>query len=417
MLARIASVSLFAFVVACSSSSSDSNDTSTAGGGNTSSGGHGGAVSSTGGHGGAVASAGTSSSIGGSGASSSAGASAGGTSSSSAGTGGTVASGGMSGASGSAGSSANAGAGGMTSTGPAAKQSLVWVWLDYKNSINTVIQNKASFTHVSPALYQLNYSYASGTPKLVNTNDNFDGLSSKQIADMVHSAGLKVQPLMYAGAGNSGTDQGIQNVLGDSPAGAQKSFIDATVAECVAKGYDGINLDWEVQNTTYAQYGTKLITFLTAFTAAMHAKNMVVTFDLGGWYTRQCGDDTALVDLTKVGHSVDQMIMEDYSGTFGGPATSCPATNASSVACDQSYVKELDVMCNLPKDVVNIGLISPEGGNGGTNPFAVDALNAVDSYGFRAVSLWPDDGNFINNNNVQNGKTWYSVLAAWLAKP
>lgn len=419
MLARIASVSLFAFVVACSSSSSDPGDGSTAGAGNTSSGGHGGSTASTAGAGGAISSAGTSSGIAGGGASSIGG--TGGMSSaagmsSSAGTGGMAAAGGSSGSGGATGSAGagQAGAGGMTSTGPAPKQSLIWVWLDYKNSINTVIKNKASFTHVSPALYQLNYSYSSGAPKLLNTNDSFDGLSSKQIADMVHAAGLKVQPLMYAGAGNSGTDQGIQNILNDAT--TQKNFIDSTVAECVSKGYDGINLDWEVQGTNFAQYGTKLISFLTAFTTAMHAKNMVVTFDLGGWYTRQCGDDTGLVDLSLVGHSVDQMIMEDYSGTFGGPANACPA-KPGNAACDQSYVKELDVMCNLPKDVVNIGLISPEGGNGGTNPFAVDALNAVDSYGFRAVSLWPDDGNFINSKNVQNGGTWYSVLAAWLAKP
>jgi hypothetical protein len=322
------------------------------------------------------------------------------------------ASGGMSGG----GGSAQAGAGGMSNLNPMGKQSLIWIWLDYKNSIATVVKNKASFTHVSPALYQLNYAYTSGPPKLLNTDDNFDGMSSKDISDAVHAAGLKVQPLMYAGAGNSGTDQGIQNILNDAPTGTQKNFIDSMVAESVAKNYDGINLDWEVQGTNYDQYGTKLITFLTAFTAAMHQKNMVVTFDLGGWYTRQCGDDNGLVDLTKVGNSVDQMIMEDYSGTFDGPATSCPASNPASVNCDAGYVDELNVMCNLQKSVVNIGLISPENGNGGTNPFAVDALNALDSYGFTAVSLWPDDGNFINSKNIPDGGTWYSVLAAWLAK-
>ena len=49
---------------------------------------------------------------------------------------------------------------------------------------------------------------------------------------------------MYAGAGNHGTDQGIQNVLGN-PAIAQ-SFIDAQVQEALEQGYDGWNLDWEV---------------------------------------------------------------------------------------------------------------------------------------------------------------------------
>ncbi|HTA90532.1 MAG TPA: hypothetical protein VK745_13175 [Polyangiaceae bacterium] len=411
MLARTVVVSPIAFTAACSGSTSSSGgpgDSSagsagqaTAGSPASSAGG-----SSVSGSGGMIGGAGKSSGFGGgtpnAGGAGGAGGGAGGTSS---------ASGGMSGA----GGSAQAGAGGMSNLNPPGKQSLIWVWLDYKNSIDTVIQNKASFTHVSPALYQLNYAYTSGTPKLLNTDDNFDGLSSKDISDTVHAAGLKVQPLMYAGAGNSGTDQGIQNILNDSPSGTQNNFITSMVAECVAKDYDGINLDWEVQGTNYDQYGTKLISFLTAFTAAMHAKNMVVTFDLGGWYTRQCADN-GLVDLSQVGHSVDQMIMEDYTGTYGNKnSKACPATPGNA-NCDAGYTEELDVMCNLPKSVVNIGLISPEGGNGGTNPFAADALAALDSYGFTSVSLWPDDGNFINNNNVQNGSTWYKLLAAWLAE-
>ncbi len=178
---------------------------------------------------------------------------------------------------------------------------------------------------------------------MLNTDDSFDRPEfDKDISDTVHAAGLKVQPLMYAGAGNSGTDQGIQNILNDAPAGTQQNFITAMVAECVATDNDGINQDWAVQGTNYDQYGTKLISFLTAFTAAMHAKNMVVTFDLGGWYTRQCGDDTGLVDLSQVGHSVDQMIMEDYTGTYGDKnAKACPA-NPGNANCDAGYTEELD---------------------------------------------------------------------------
>ena len=407
MLARIVAVSLVAFVAACSSTPA------TSGGSENSSGGSGGSPTAAAGTSSSSAGQTASAGVPGVGGASSGGGGAGGAGSNAGGMSGGGAGGASGGMSGSAGA-AQAGAGGMSNFNQPGKQSLIWVWLDYKNSINTVIQNKASFTHVSPALYNLNYDYQSDTPHQVNDNDNYDGLSTKQMSDTIHAAGLKIQPLMYAGAGNGGTDQGIQNVLNGGT--AQQNFITSMVAECVAKNYDGINLDWEVQGTNFDQYGTKLITFLTAFTAAMHAKNMAVTFDLGGWYTRQCGDNNALVDLSLVGHSVDQMIMEDYTGTYGDKnAKACPA-NPGNANCDAGYTQELDVMCSLPKSVVNIGLISPEGGNGGTNPFAADALAALDSYGFTAVSLWPDDGNFINNNNVQNGSTWYKLLAAWLAE-
>lgn len=292
------------------------------------------------------------------------------------------------------------------------KQSLIWIWMGYSDAMDKVTANAKSFTQVSPALYQLNFAYTSGVAKLVNENDNFDGLSSADFAKKAHAAGLACIPLMYAGAGNFGTDDGIQNVLNDTN-GAQKNFIDAMVQEAVDKGYDGYNLDWEVNNTGYTQYGTKLISFLSAFTAALHAKGMTSSFDLGGWYIRQCtgaGND-GLVDLAAIGHSVDWMIQEDYAGKLGTPKSSCPATNQAQIDCESDFYSYMDVMCNLPPSVVSIGLIST-----GSNAFAPDALKAVTDYGFTTVAVWPDDGVFLNNSNMPNGDTWYSVLSDWLGK-
>jgi spore germination protein YaaH len=249
--------------------------------------------------------------------------------------------------------------------------------------------------------------------KLVNANDNFDGLSSSQICQRVHTAGLKCVPLMYAGAGNFGTDQGIQNILNDSPAGTRNAFITAMVGEAEVKGYDGYNLDWEVNNTGYAAYGTKLVSFLTAFKDALHQHGMTVSLDLGTWYVRQCtgsGGD-GLVDLAQLGHSLDLAIIEDYAGSLGTSPMSCPATNPAQVNCDKDFVTQLGAMCNLPPDVVSIGLISP-----GTNPFAPDALAAVSRFGYTRVAVWPDDAQFLNAARMPQGATWYSVLAAFLGK-
>jgi hypothetical protein len=298
-------------------------------------------------------------------------------------------------------------------TAPAGKQALIWVWQDYANTLASVAANAKSFTHVSPALYQINYDYQSGVAKLVNGNDDFDGLSSKQVTQKIHDAGLKSVPLMYGGSGNSGTDQGIQNVLNDAPAGAQKSFIDSMVAEATAKGHDGYNLDWEVDDTGYAAYGTKLIAFLTSFKSALHAEGLQLSFDLGGWYVRQCssaGGD-GLVDLAQMQHSVDLAIIEDYAGSFGSATATCPATNPKTESCDGDFLTQLGVMCNLPRDVVSIGVISP-----GTNPFAADALAAVTRWGWRNVAVWPDANQFLDASKMPAGATWYSVLAAWLAQ-
>ncbi len=287
-----------------------------------------------------------------------------------------------------------------TTSGPPAKQSLIWVWQDYASSIAAVASHASSFTHVSPALYQLNYDYASGVATQVNTDDNYDGLSSLQVAQQIHAAGLLCVPLMYAGSGNFGTDQGLQNVMNDSPTGAQSSFITSMVTEAVAKGYDGYNLDWEVDNTGYAQYGAKYVSFLAAFKTALNAHQMTLSVDVAGWYTLQCsgsGGD-GLADLTQLGPAVDLAIIEDYSGGFNDNATACPATNPMQEDCDSDFGGGLSVMCNLPKNVVSIGLIST-----GTNSFVDQALAGITSYGYTNVAVWPDDSQFLNPSGIPGG--------------
>jgi hypothetical protein len=328
--------------------------------------------------------------------------------SSSGGTGGTSSASGSGGMSGAVGM---AGAGGMSTS--SAKESLIWLWGNYKNALAAVVANSKSFTHVSLALYDINYAYASGAPKLGGGSDSFDGMTSKQMIAMVHGAGLKAIALMYAGSGNSGTDQGIQNILNDTN-GAQKNFIDSTIAEAMDKGWDGWNLDWEPGGTGYSQYGVKLISFFKAYTTAAHLHNLEISLDGAGFYTRQCGDN-GLVDLAAVGNSIDQIIMEDYATSLGGTIKSCPATNSATDDCN-TYLGQLNAMCNLPRNVANIGLISPYANDGSTNPFAPDALNALDAYGFTRVSLWPDDNGIVNDKGIPNGGTWYKLLAAWLAK-
>jgi len=400
MLGRTVAVSLIAFSVACSSSNSDPSPAASGGGG---------ATGGVGGHA-AGGSAGSGVNVGGtsSGGNQSVAGNAGSTSYGG-GAGGSAGLGGGSAGLGGAGGSAQAGAGGSggSTANPNAKQSLIWIWLDYKNSVDKVIQNAKSFTHVSPALYKMNYDYKSGVVQDVNDGGNYDGLTGKDMATKLHAAGLKIVPLMYAGAGNFGTDQGIQNILNDS--GTAKNFMDAQIQEALDKGYDGWNLDWEVQGTNYDQYGQKLISFLTSFKAALHAHNMELSLDLGGWYVKQCAGN-GLVDLKAIGPAVDQAIIEDYAGSFDGPTDKCPATLPDSQDCG-SFGSQLEAMCNTTNSSVMIGLISP-----GSNSFAPSALDAISSYGFHSVAVWPDDAVFLKSDGIPNGGTWYSVLAKWLNK-
>jgi hypothetical protein len=270
-----------------------------------------------------------------------------------------------------------------------------------------------AYTQVSPDFYNLNYAYTSGPAQIAG--ETFDGLTVAQVAQQVHAAGMQLIPLVYAGAGNSGTDQGIQNVVSDSPAGTQNNFITAMVKEAQTRQYDGWNLDFEVSSTGYAQFGVPYVKFLAAFKAALHAANMILTIDVADWYIRQCAGD-GLVDLTEIGPSVDLVIMEDYAGTYGSPVASCPGGTAPAQQnCNNEFGALMNIMCDVsPTSAVSIGLIEGSGGSG-ANPFLDQALNAVAAAGFTSVAVWPDETPFLNSANIPSGGTWNSLLAEYLA--
>jgi hypothetical protein len=297
------------------------------------------------------------------------------------------------------------------------RQVLVWIptYLGSFSANLTMVtgSNPKAYTQVSPDFYNLNYAYTSGPPKIAG--ESFDGLSVAQVAQQVHAAGMQLIPLIYAGAGNSGTDQGIQNVITDSPPGTQNNFIAAAVAEAQTRQYDGWNLDFEVSNTGYAQYGVGYVNFLSAFKAALHAQNMILTIDIAGWYIRQCAGD-GLVDLTTIGSSVDLVIMEDYAGSYGSPVATCPGgTPPASQNCANDFGAQMNILCDVsPQSAVSVGLIEGSGGSG-ANPFLDQALNAIAAAGFTSVAVWPDETPFLNSANIPNGGTWNSLLAGYLA--
>jgi hypothetical protein len=319
-----------------------------------------------------------------------------------------------------AGGGADASADGGADASPplSGRQALVWIPTyvgSFSANLNKVTgSSPKAFTQVSPDFYNLNYDYQNGPARIAA--ESFDGLSVAQVAQQVHAAGMRLIPLVYAGAGNGGTDQGVQNILSDSPPGTQNNFITAMVQEAQMRHYDGWNLDFEVGgNTGYTKYGVLYGKFLAAFKAALHAQNMILTIDIGSWFMRQCGGD-GLVDVTQIGPSVDSAIIMDYSGTYGSPVSSCPGgTPPSQPSCADEFGAQMNLMCDVsPTSAVSIGLIEGQGGSG-TNPFLDQALSAIGTAGFTSVAAWPDDNTFLNSANIPNGGTWYSLFAAYLA--
>jgi hypothetical protein len=308
------------------------------------------------------------------------------------------------------------------------RESLVWVWMDYPQSLAAVAANASSFTHVSPSLYDVNYDYASGVAEMQSDDgpDSFDGLSSAQIATQIHAAGMKCIPLIQGGAANTGTDQGIQNIIGDSPKGTQAAFISSMVQEAVTKGYDGYSLDWEVGGSTdYATYGAGFVSFLGAFQAALHQDQMQLTLIVGDWFVEQsnCSGGTGLVDLAGVAPNVDQVIVMDYMTTLGTPPAACTASVSNPQNCGNDFGSDMNLMCAyVPEAKINIGFDSdPSAGNNG---IAGACVSATQVSGISAVSIWPEyntagaNGSyaFCDTTNISPaGATWFGLLAGFVA--
>ena len=288
---------------------------------------------------------------------------------------------------------------------PGGKQVLVWIptYLQNfaQNLMSVTTSNPKAFTEVSPDFYTMT---TSGMP--TGGGGPYDGLSIAQIATQVHGAGMKLIPLIYGG----NTD--YPTFLGDS--NAQSTFINWMVTEGQTNAYDGWNIDWEPNSIDSTQY----VSLMTAAKAALHAKNLILTVDIGGWYIQQCGANG--IDLAQIGAAVDVAIIEDYAGGEGTAPTTCTGAPSGMVNCNpdpNSYFgAQLGLMCDVsPVSAVGIGLIEGQGGTG-ANPFLPKALTDIAALGFTTVAVWPSSGEpFLDATNIPNGGTWYSNLAAFLA--
>jgi hypothetical protein len=315
------------------------------------------------------------------------------------------------------------------------RTSIAWAWILLSDTLAAIRPNAASFTHVSPLVYDVNFAYTSGVAEFWNTPGGADlfqnGLTSITITQQIHAMGLKSLPVIMGGAANNGTDAGIHTILTDPT--VQASFISSMVTEATTKNYDGYNLDWEMSQsqTTFATYGTELISFLDSFKSALHAAGMILTYDVVDFNVLQsnCSGGIGPVDLTQLGPVVDLAIVEDYNSTFGTASNACPATLPDPLLCNQTFMDDLNFMCAyLPANVVSIGMNAcsttvPSCG-GGTNTIAPEALSAIETYGIKSVAIFPQGNSdgpsngyaiYDPNGITPTGTTWFSLLSGFLS--
>jgi hypothetical protein len=306
------------------------------------------------------------------------------------------------------------------------RTSVAWAFIFLSDTLAAIKPNASSFTHVAPLIYDVNFAYASGVAEFWNTpTDMFqDGLTSTTITAAIHGMGLKSLPVILGGAANGGTDMGIQTILTSST--VQSSFISSMVAEAMTKKYDGYNIDWEMSQgqTTYAMYGTQLISFLGAFKSALNAQGMILTYDVVDFNVVQsnCSGGSGPVDLTKLGAVVDLAIVEDYNSMLGTASSACPTGLADPLPCTQTFMDDLNFMCAyLPAKVVSIGMNACPTCS---NAIAGEAIAAIEAYGIKSVAIFPQgnsdgpSGGYAIYDAVgvsPSGSNWFSLLSGFLS--
>jgi len=317
--------------------------------------------------------------------------------------------------------------------GASGNESWVWVYDDYADEMTTNVKNKASFTHVSPAFYSLNYDYTSGVAYYAscptdnsdsnctgNGTNSFNGVTTKQFTAQATAAGLETIALIYAGSQNAGSDTGVQNIL-DNTSGAGTSFISAMTTEAVNNGYSGYNLDWEMGGPIDDSYAAKFVTFVNNFKTALSPHGMSLSVDaiVSNINGTNCSGNNGYLDFGLLAtSSIDRILIEDYINTLGTATTSCQKVTLSSSNppdCDYTLTGMLNMMCapNLPLDKAVIGL---DADPSSTNPIAGSAFAAVQSYGFTRVAVWPQDP-FMNTQSMTPAKdTWYALLQTFLTQ-
>ncbi len=397
---------------------------------------------------------------------------------------------------------------------PNGRESWVWPFMDdaWSDQVAKIDANAAAFTGLMPGWYSLDYqtgySYVSGPPLEIscvnksgainatscyeacsaysstacngsNNNDYFMGtfsgmtvgtsyngkaMTRASFTAWAHSRGLKVVPILYAGASNAGTDTSVEAILcngGTTGCATQTNFINGLISEMTTYGYDGWNLDFELGTMNGAgtggaclenNYQAAFISLVAALKAAYVANSLtaivsvdVIVSNIVGTY---CSGNCGYLDFASLATSaIDEIIIEDYGNnwqTTGTPVisgwtypTACGSplesfygaatlNTSSPVGCDDSVEGLFILMCNLPASKVVIGY-SPS--LNATNPIEAQFMAGLASYGYTKIAAWPTydnalcsgAGEFMSDELAYSpscqlmSQSWYTVLENFLA--
>jgi hypothetical protein len=247
-------------------------------------------------------------------------------------------------------------------------------------------QTRGAFASISPDCYDMNYQtglYINGQEGVLEVSaDGISLTNVNQVEQSIVSNGAKCWPLIYAGQSNNGTDQGIIDVVNDM--NKRNAFFQACLDRISTQNVQGFIFDCEASSSLGGPGSPitpqQFYSFINAWADFCHSNGVMlgmntVSFNEIG----QGGNLYTLKDLSST--RIDLLLPEDYSNTFSG---------------FQSQINH--GLQNIPITKFCPTLINQQNG---TNPFASQAVNYLESKNVQYFGLWDASEN--------NGVDWVAL--------
>jgi hypothetical protein len=314
---------------------------------------------------------------------------------------------------------------------PTQKQSLVWTFQDYSQSLTDVFANPTSFTAVSPfddtiIGYTLTstgaFENVGGTENICDPSCN-SAATIEWVEGQIYSHNMLVEPTIAA-VDQSGSCSGaytvaIKDLIEDSSSTQQSIFITPLLNELTANGQHitGVNIDFEPTLGCYSSTdSTDYTNFLNNLGTQLHKHAIALSVDVFEYLSNKLGGPW---DFSAIGASrgVDYIIMEDEGGNT--------LSNFESIA---QYLNGLSPAVPLAKQGVAIGSAPCTSGD---NCIGDSATSYLVQNGFPIMSAWPlfnSDGGggtylFLDSTQWQTSppptySNWYGEMKSfWQSNP
>ncbi|MCR5250169.1 MAG: chitinase [Lachnospiraceae bacterium] len=204
---------------------------------------------------------------------------------------------------------------------------------DNGSGMASLTEAASSLNVVSPTWYFLQ-----------DEEGTYKSLASAAYVQAAHDKGYQVWALVE----NMDAETDFEELNLFSSSERRASLIEALVAEAEQYGFDGINMDIEMNDANLGKTGPHYVQFLRELSIALHARGLVLSVDVP-----PPTESNKAFDLKELGYVTDYVVLmaydEHYAGSDAGSVSSIPfVEKAVTDTLDKYKVPAEKIVCGLP---------------------------------------------------------------------